>query len=191
MRDTMEFMEQERAEMVAEVEAQIEKALASMAVDIDDSDEDDSRPASRSSSRPASCISRPDSRASRSRRASDAGSRMKQLRSFGTESTLVEPSDHVKEEAQAKLDLTKGAVIEEEDEIPLSPTKKRFSATGVEGQQDGMTAVDEGISERSDRIAQKVLQIQQKVRSSLMILRMISNTDDNALAVGECARCGP
>jgi nicotinamide N-methyltransferase len=192
MRDTMEFMEQERAEMVAEVEAQIEKALASMAVDVDDSDEDDSRPASRSSSRPPSRISRPSSRASRSRRASDAGSRMKQLRSFNTESTLVEPSDHVKEEeAQAKLDLTKGAVIEEEDEVPLSPTKKRFSATGVEGQQDGMTAVDEGISERSDRIAQKVLQIQQKVRSSLIILRMISNTDDNALAVGECARCGP
>ncbi len=179
MRETMEFMEQERAEMVAEVEAQIEKALASMAVDIDDdSDEDDSRPASRSSSRPSSRISRPNSRASRSRRASDAGSRMKQLRSFNTESTLVEPYDLVKEEAQVKLDLTKGPVIEEEDEAPLSPTTtKRFSATGVEGQQDGMTAVDEGISERSDRIAQKVLQIQQKVRSSLIVLRMTPNAD--------------
>jgi hypothetical protein len=32
-----------------------------------------------------------------------------------------------------------------------------------------MTAVDEGISERSDRIAQKVLQIQQKVKSPLII----------------------
>ena len=192
MRETMDFMEQERAEMVAEVEAQIEKALASMAVDIDDdSDEDESRPASRSSSRPASRISRPNSRASRSRRASDAGSRMKQIRSFGTESTLVEPSDHVKEEAQAKLDLTKGAVIEEEDEAPVSPTKKRFSATGVEGQQDGMTAVDEGISERSDRIAQKVLQIQQKVRSSSIVLRMISNADGNPLTVGERTRSGP
>ena len=173
MRDTMENMEQERAEMVAEVEAQIEKALASMAVDIDDSDEDESRPASRSSSRPDSRISRSNSRASRSRRASDAGSRTKQLRSFGTESTLAESYDHLKEEAQAKLDLTKGAVIEEEDEAPQSPTsKKRFSATAVEGQQDGMTAVDEGISERSDRIAQKVLQIQQKVRSWLNVLRM-------------------
>ena len=172
MRDTMDTMEQERAEMVAEVEAQIEKALASMAVDIDDSDEDDSRPASRSSSRPGSRISRPNSRASRSRRGSDAGSRMKQLRSFGTESTLSESYDHVNEEAQAKLDLTKDAVIEEEDENSLSPTKKRFSATAVEGQQDGMTAVDEGISERSDRIAQKVLQIQQKVRTSMIILRI-------------------
>ncbi|KAH9004017.1 hypothetical protein EDB86DRAFT_2886260 [Lactarius hatsudake] len=168
MRDTMENMEQERAEMVAEVEAQIEKALASMAVDIDDSDEDDSRPVSRSSSRPPSRISRPSSRASRSRRASDAGSRMKQIRSFGTESTLVEPYDLVKEEAQVKLDLAKGPVIEEEDEDPLSPSsKKRFSAAGVEGQQDGMTAVDEGISERSDRIAQKVLQIQQKLENAL------------------------
>ncbi|KAF8274091.1 hypothetical protein EI94DRAFT_1768939 [Lactarius quietus] len=169
MRDTMETMEQERAEMVAEVEAQIEKALASMAVDIDDSDEDESRPGSCSSSRPGSRLSRSNSRASRSRRASDAGSRMKQLRSFGTESTLVvEPFDHVKEETQARVDLTKGAVIEEEEERPLSPTAtKRFSATGVEGQQDGMTAVDEGISERSDRIAQKVLQIQQKLENAL------------------------
>ena len=193
MRETMEYMEQERAEMVAEVEAQIEKALASMAVDIDDdSDEDDSRPASRSSSRPGSRISRPSSRTSRSRRASDAGSRMKQIRSFGTESTLVEPSDHVREETPAKLDLTKGAVIEEEDEAPPSPTTtKRFSATGVEGQQDGMTAVDEGISERSDRIAQKVLQIQQKVRSSFITLLMNSNADGISLAVGDCARGGP
>ena len=46
----MEFMEQERAEMVTEVEAQIEKALASMAMDIDDSDEYDSPPGSRLSS---------------------------------------------------------------------------------------------------------------------------------------------
>jgi EEF1A N-terminal glycine/lysine methyltransferase len=163
MRDTMDTMEQERAEMVAEVEAQIEKALASMAVDIDDSDEDDdSRPPSRISS---PHVSRPNSRASRSRRTSDAGMR-KQLRSFGTESTLVESYDIMREEAQGKLELAKEEVIEEEDEAAPSPTKKRFSAGG-DGQQDGMTAVDEGISERSDRIAQKVLQIQQKVSSSI------------------------
>ncbi|KAI0296199.1 hypothetical protein BC826DRAFT_908484 [Russula brevipes] len=168
MRDTMDFMEQERAEMVAEVEAQIEKALASMAVDIDDeSDEYDSRPASRVSSRSGSRLSRPSSRTSRSRRTSDAAMRVKQLRSFGTESTLVEPYETMREEAQAKLDLAKEDVIEEEDEAtPSSPSRKRFSASGGgEGQQDGMTAVDEGISERSDRIAQKVLQIQQKVKS--------------------------
>jgi len=68
-------------------------------------------------------------------------------------------------EAQGKLDLAKEEVIEEEDEGAQSPTKKnRFSASGGDG-QDGMTAVDEGISERSDRIAAKVLQIQQKVES--------------------------
>lgn len=169
MRDTMDNMEQERAEMVAEVEAQIEKALASMAVDIDeDSDEDDdSRPASRMSSSSAGRLSRPSSRASRSRsrRTSDAGMR-KQLRSFGTESTLVETYETLREEAQGKLELAKEEVIEEEDEGPQSPTTtNRFSASGGDGQQDGMTAVDEGISERSDRIAAKVLQIQQKVVS--------------------------
>jgi EEF1A N-terminal glycine/lysine methyltransferase len=166
MRDTMDNMEQERAEMVAEVEAQIEKALASMAVDIDESDEDDdSRSVSRMSSSSTGRLSRPDSRASRSRRTSDAGMG-KQLRSFGTESTLVETYETMREEAQGKLDLAKEEVIEEEDEGPQSPTKNsRFSASGGDGQQDGMTAVDEGISERSDRIAAKVLQIQQKVES--------------------------
>jgi EEF1A N-terminal glycine/lysine methyltransferase len=169
MRDTMDNMEQERAEMVAEVEAQIEKALASMAVDIDDSDEDYSRPGSRVSSPPIGRLSRPSSRTSRSRRTSDASAR-KQLRSFATESTLVETYDQLREEAQAKLELAKEEVIEEEDEAPPSPTKKnRFSASNGEGQQDGMTAVDEGISERSDRIAQKVLQIQQKVGFLLII----------------------
>ena len=40
MRTEMEKMEDERAQMIAEVEAQIEKALASMIVDLDDSDYD-------------------------------------------------------------------------------------------------------------------------------------------------------
>ena len=106
MRKTMEFMEQERAEMVAEVEAHIEKALASMAVDIDDSGEYDSRPGSRLSSHPGSRLSRPSRRTSRSCRMSDAGIR-KQLRSFGTESTLVDACDPVREDAQAKLNLSK------------------------------------------------------------------------------------
>jgi len=152
--------------MVAEVEAQIEKALASMAVDIDDSDEYDSRPASRLSSNSGGLLSRPNSRTSRSRRTSDAAMR-KQLRSFGTDSTLVDSYDPLREEAQVKHELAKEDVIEEEDEGSSSPMKKRFSASGGERQQDGMTAVDEGISERSDRIAQKVLQIQQKLENAL------------------------
>ena len=44
MRNTMEKMEEERAEMIAEVEAQIERALAHMAVDAEDSDYGGSRP---------------------------------------------------------------------------------------------------------------------------------------------------
>ena len=170
MRQTMERMEQERAEMVAEVEAQIERALASMAVDVDESDyggELSSRPGSRMSTSARSASE------TRSRRASDAmksgshensGSR---LRSIGTESTLAEayergPDDTlVVSKSERETDT-----IAEEEETPASPVKKkRFSATQTEVVQDGMTAVDEGISERSDKIAQKVLQIQQKVSS--------------------------
>ena len=47
MRQNMEKMEEERAEMIAEVEAQIERALAHMAVDVEDSDYGGSRPSSR------------------------------------------------------------------------------------------------------------------------------------------------
>ena len=91
----------------------------------------------------------------------------------GTESMLVDAYDPAREDAQAKLDLSKEEVIEEEedDEAPQSPKMKHFSASGGEGQQDGMLAMDKGISERSDRIAQKVLQIQQKVKSPHFIIR--------------------
>jgi nicotinamide N-methyltransferase len=167
MRDTMERMELERAEMVAEVEAQIERALASMAVDVDVDESDYSEELS----------SRPDSRMStsarstsgtRSRRTSDAmknennGSR---LRSFGTESTLAESYERGMDDTLvASKSERETDTITEEEEAPVSPTKKkRFSATQNEVVQDGMMAVDEGISERSDKIAQKVLQIQQKV----------------------------
>lgn len=168
MRDTMERMEQERAEMVAEVEAQIERALASMAVDVDESDyggEFGSRPASRMSASARSASG------TRSRRASDAvkngsqdtsGSR---LRSFGTESTLAEAYERGMDDTLvAGQPERETDTITEEEEAPASPAKKkRFSATHSEVVQDGMVAVDEGISERSDKIAQKVLQIQQKV----------------------------
>jgi len=153
-------------EIVAEVEAQIERALASMAVDFDS---DYSRPGSRQSS--AVC--------SVSRRPSDAstGVKHRQLRSFGTESTLAESYDDdaagapvtshdvtskIREATTIKED------DEEESEQPPTPNrKKRFSASELDGQQDGMNAVDEGISLRSDKIAQKVLEIQQKLESAL------------------------
>ncbi|KAJ7783780.1 AEX-3 domain-containing protein [Mycena maculata] len=166
MRETMEKMEQERAEMVAEVEAQIERALASMAVDIDESDYGSSRPSSRFSSRPGSRMSS----ASRSRRTSDAASSKRPLRSFGTESTLAESYEEGDLEHKPKpLDRETGTIPEgEEDEVPASPArKKRFSASETDMPQDGMNAVDEGISQKSDRIAQKVLEIQQKLENAL------------------------
>ena len=156
MKDTMDKMEQERAEMVAEVEAQIERALASMAVDIDDSDYGGSRPHSRLSNMSGS----------RSRRPSDAA-KSRHLRSFGTDSTLAESYGEemeAMEESSAvdKLDR-ENAIIEEEEEDITLPIRKRFSASEMDAPQDGMNAVDEGISQKSDKIAQKVLEIQQKV----------------------------
>ncbi|KAH9486937.1 DENN domain-containing protein [Psilocybe cubensis] len=159
MKETMDRMEQERAEMVAEVEAQIERALASMAVEMDDSDYGSSRPNSRLSN-----IS-----GTRSRRASDAA-KSRHLRSFGTESTLAESYGiEAVEEEETIADKPRGTeTILEDDEEELSVSKKkRFSASDVEVPQDGMNAVDEGISQKSENIAQKVLEIQQKLESAL------------------------
>ncbi|KAH7930967.1 hypothetical protein BV22DRAFT_1108857 [Leucogyrophana mollusca] len=157
MRDTMERMEEERAEMVAEVEAQIERALASMAVDVD-VDESDYGAES----------SRPASRLSAARSVSDPVHGGSRLRSFATESTLAESYERGDDTLVAGKVERDTETIEEEEETAVSPTrKKRFSATQAEILQDGMTAVDEGISERSDRIAQKVLQIQQKLETAL------------------------
>lgn len=158
MKETMDRMEQERTEMIAEVEAQIERALLSMAVGVEESDYGSSRPNSRPSSR-LSSFSTP-----RSRRTSDAG-KTRHLRSFGTESTLAESYDGDSVEPVEKIERKTGTIEEDdEDEPPLSPArKKRFSATEVDVPQDGMNAVDEGISQKSDKIAQKVLEIQQKV----------------------------
>jgi EEF1A N-terminal glycine/lysine methyltransferase len=152
MKDMMDKMEQERAEMVAEVEAQIERALASMAVDID-SDYGSSRPHSRLSN-----VSGP-----LSRRPSDAA-KSRQLRSFGTETTLAESYgdeiEAMEESSTADKPDRENAIIEEVEEEDITLTRrKRFSAS----EMDGMNAVDEGISQKSDKIAQKVLEIQQKV----------------------------
>lgn len=164
MRENMERMEDERAEMMAEVEAQIERALASMAVDVDvESNYSDysrpSRPSSRTSSRAYA----------RSRRASDTGKG--HLPSIGTESTLAESYHErdIQDETHIGAASRETGTIDEEDEEPVSPTKKkRFSATQEEMQQDTMTAMDEGISQKSDKIAKKVQQIQQKVLDSIL-----------------------
>lgn len=165
MRSEMEKMEEERAEMIAEVEAQIESALASMAVGVDVSDEDGQYDG-------ASDAASAKSRGPRSRKGSIAKQPSKRhLRTFPTDTTLAEPVPAVP--SLNKLDETASKVetVAEEkgEEPPESPTKKRFSAHAEDG-NDGMKAVDEGISERSDRIAQKVLQIQQKVRVELPLV---------------------
>ncbi|KAF8642379.1 hypothetical protein AX16_009647 [Volvariella volvacea WC 439] len=168
MKETMDRMEQERAEMVAEVEAQIERALASMAVDMDDNE-------SYGSSRPGSRLSSTSS----SRRPSDAAK--SKLRSFSTESTLAETYGDQNEDvtltSSSKFEQRKTETIKEseEDGVPLSPTKKkRFSATEADLPQDGMNAVDEGISQKSDKIAQKVFEIQRKLETALSSERLHS-----------------
>lgn len=179
MKETMDRMEQERAEMVAEVEAQIERALASMAVDIDESDYGGSRPNSRLSSASAP---------SRSRRASDAA-KNHHLRSFGTESTLAETYDEDDPEflQGSKSEMTTGTIQEDEEEdLPSTPSrKKRFSASEVDAPQDGMNAVDEGISQRSEKIAQKVLQIEQKLETALASDRRRNRWKDYATGDSE------
>lgn len=159
----MEQMEEEREEMIAEVEVQIERALASMAVDVDvdDSDYGSSRPQSRLSARSAP--------RSRSRHASDA-SRARYLRSFATDSTLAETYGEEEEAAlqealssqRAQAQTADGDEDQTEDASELKK-KKRFSASEMDAQQDGMVAVDEGISLKSDKITQKMLDIQEKV----------------------------
>lgn len=162
MKETMEKMEMERAEMVAEVEAQIERALASMAVDLEESEYSGSRPQSRLSS--ASGV--------QSRRASDAETKSKALRSFATDTTLAEKCEE-DEPQSAQINEKEPTTLDEAEEPSPPPRKKRFSASEVDIPQDGMNAVDEGISIKSDKIAQKVLEIQQKVTSTFAFLGVI------------------
>ncbi|KAK0506225.1 DENN domain-containing protein [Armillaria luteobubalina] len=189
MKETMDRMEQERTEMIAEVEAQIERALLSMAVGVEESDYGSSRPNSRPSSR-LSSFSTP-----RSRRTSDAG-KTRHLRSFGTESTLAESYEEDNVEPVEKIERKTGTIEEDDEEEPLSPTrKKRFSATEVDVPQDGMNAVDEGISQKSDKIAQKVLEIQQKLETALATerraakwRRQVSQESEDDVSMSESAR---
>ncbi|KAG6900135.1 hypothetical protein C0993_002480 [Termitomyces sp. T159_Od127] len=160
MKETMEKMEQERAEMVAEVEAQIERALASMAIDLDESDCASSRPNSRPSSR-LSSVSRPS-------RSCDTAIKTRLLRSFGTEETLAETyGENEDRDLPANNMTSKTRETTEGDRRMVPNKKKRFSASEVDIPQDGMSAVDEGISFKSDNIAQKVLEIEEKLGNAL------------------------
>ncbi|KZT02704.1 uncharacterized protein LAESUDRAFT_684942, partial [Laetiporus sulphureus 93-53] len=155
MKKEMERMEEERAEMIAEVEAQIERALESMAVEMSDS-ECGSRPSSRMSSRSAPTTYRRPTE------------RTRPLRSFSTESTLAESYEgHGRESVEYHKLSSKDAVPEVDEEEEVSKRAKRFSANLMDMAQDGMSAVDEGISQKSDKITQKVLEIQRKLESAL------------------------
>jgi hypothetical protein len=149
--------------MVAEVEAQIERALQSMMVS--ESDPDDHEPDGGMSPRP----SRPSSR----RSSVTSGTGARHIRSLGTNSILAEDteaeaaeaSDAQKEkEKEKEKEKTDVENEEKKDGEEVEPTKlKRFSATQRDMPGDGIYAVDQNISERSDRISRKVMEIQQKV----------------------------
>ena len=160
MRTNMVKMEAEQAAMVAEVEAQIEHALQSMMMSESDPDDHDIAIISPRTSRPSS---------RRSSVTSGGGSRA--LRSFGTESTLAEDV-----EAEESIpDKQQQADQNSDEKVDTEPTKiKRFSATQHDAPGDGMNNVDENISERSDRISRKVLEIQQKVRFHVLLQKSIS-----------------
>lgn len=100
------------------------------------------------------------------------------MRSFGTESTLTESIDDIEGNQSIISDRTTGTIPEdaEEEEEPTT-RRKRFSATkDVQNTQDGMGAVDAGITEKSEKIAQKVMEIQQKVcLNGLLTLPSVSH----------------
>lgn len=112
----------------------------------------------------------------------------KRLRSYGTESTLVDYDDdarhHVADRSATVIEededegenevRRKRPGFEEVEEIPdedVTIVKKRFSAEANgpdKNHQDAMGAVDMGISEKSDKIAQKVMEIQRKVGPEIL-----------------------
>jgi nicotinamide N-methyltransferase len=140
MKEQMRSMEAERADMIAEVEAQIEHALQSMAVGIDAGGDDEYAFGGTDDEA---------MRITRSRKASVASLRSaaRQMRSLGTESTL----------APEEVPPLPKSPSEEKEQDPMH----RFSVTG--DSSDAMVAVDEGISKQSDQIAEKVARIQAKV----------------------------
>jgi len=148
-------MEKERAEMIAEVEVQIERALASMTMgDIamdDGDDEDDSVSGSRPSSRRPSF-----------RTMTPSASVLGDVRA----TAIAEEEDEEAAPPMEKQDKEK----EKEKEKAKVHSKESTSeeSDGFDGSAalaDGnLSAVDLGISEKSERITRKVEAIQKKVR---------------------------
>ncbi|CAE6413641.1 unnamed protein product [Rhizoctonia solani] len=215
MRQNMDEMERERAQMVAEVEAQIERALASMAFSDGDnySDYTHSRPGSAMSQvsqgsgsrigghsgigigaasigglsgidghslrhagsgpalRQSSTRSASGSISMRSASESFEGS-IRRLRSLATVTTLADDASDeatrvgVDLSAQVKAELgdsIKPTLIHDDDSVVHV---RRFSVSEHDS-VNTMGAVDLGITERSDVVALKVQQIQQKLENAL------------------------
>ncbi|KAH7104405.1 AEX-3 domain-containing protein [Auriculariales sp. MPI-PUGE-AT-0066] len=150
MRREIERMENERAEMIAEVEVQIERALASMSVadigdidlDLDEDDEDLSK-------------SQPGSRRP-SFRATPAAPMLGDVRA-----TAIQEEE---EPELKKEDQTRKSSMEEDDSSGSSMS--RFD--GTTALADGnLSAVDLGITEKSERITRKVEAIQKKLETAL------------------------
>lgn len=172
MRVEMEEMEVEREKMVEEVEAQIERALASMT--LSDHYESDYSQGSNLSRR--STMSQPNQRFGGSR--SGGGSRpgtssgaARPLRSFATASTLSGDPEQdetmvLEEEAeQQQLQQQRAGGPSRKHSIStnFSGRKRRFSNSGTDPNVDSLDAVDVGISQRIDTVAEKMMAIQHKV----------------------------
>lgn len=146
LRDYIDKMEEERSQLVAEVEAQIERALANMAIPVEMSDSEAEEGSQMLDSLPPT------------RPASSAGVSFAR-RSINTETTLADTGE-TDEETRHSVDST----IPEIDERDAASETNHSQRTPGDKGSDAMDAVDEGIHQNSDKIAQKVLQIQQKVR---------------------------
>ena len=193
MRVEMEEMEEEREKMVEEVEAQIERALASMTLS-DHYESDYSQNSNQTGGRFGG------SRSGGSRPGTSSGAG-RPLRSFATASTLAGNAvDHNRGLEEVEQDTT--MVIEEEDPRATNPgsrkpsidskrsgslaaRKRRFSAASRDPHFDGLDAVDVGISQRIDHVSEKMVAIQQKVCSSN---RFAETQWLMCCTVGECLR---
>ncbi len=146
LREYIEKMEEERSQLVAEVEAQIERALANMAIPVEMSDSETEEGSQMLDSLPPT------------RPASSAG-RSFARRSINTETTLADTGE-TDEETRHSVESS----IPEIDERDAVSETNHSQGTPADKANDTMDAVDEGIHQNSDKIAQKVFQIQQKVR---------------------------
>ncbi|KAG8911298.1 hypothetical protein FRC01_005792, partial [Tulasnella sp. 417] len=170
MKVEMDEMEEEREKMVADVEAQIERALASMTLsDHYESDSQSSNFSMRSTGRIGAMRSRPGSANSHRHRG---------LRSFATSSTLAvnamadEDMERIGEGQDDTMVIEEeegsgeGATARKASSADLKQKKRRFSASSQEPHLDGLNAVDVGISQRIDTVAEKMMAIQAKLENA-------------------------